>query len=44
MFQNFSNLPQFDTGDIISVDLQLTNDQHDVTGFGDAESLAGNCR
>lgn len=27
---------QFDAGDIVSVDLGLTNDQHDVTGFGDA--------
>lgn len=29
-------LQKFITGDIISVDLPLTNDQHDVTGFGDA--------
>lgn len=27
---------QFADGDIISVDVPLTNDQHDVTGFGDA--------
>lgn len=27
---------QFANGDITSVDLGLTNDQHDVTGFGDA--------
>lgn len=27
---------QFADGDIVSVDLGLTNDQHDVTGFGDA--------
>lgn len=25
----------FDNGDIISVDVPLTNDQHDVSGFGD---------
>jgi hypothetical protein len=29
-------LRTFDSGDIISVDLGLTYDQHDVTGFGDA--------
>jgi hypothetical protein len=29
-------LRTFDDGDISSVDLGLTNDQHDVTGFGDA--------
>jgi hypothetical protein len=28
-------LRTFDNGDIISVDVPLTNDQHDVTGFGD---------
>ena len=28
-------LRTFDDGDITSVDLGLTNDQHDVTGFGD---------
>jgi hypothetical protein len=28
-------LRTFDDGDISSVDLGLTNDQHDVTGFGD---------
>lgn len=27
---------QFANGDITSIDLGLTNDQHDVTGFGDA--------
>ena len=27
---------QFADGDILSVDLGLTSDQHDVTGFGDA--------
>jgi hypothetical protein len=27
---------QFADGDIVSIDLGLTNDQHDVTGFGDA--------
>jgi len=27
---------QFANGDILSVDLGLTSDQHDVTGFGDA--------
>jgi hypothetical protein len=26
----------FANGDVTSVDLSLTNDQHDVTGFGDA--------
>lgn len=30
-----STLRTFDTGDIKSVDLPLTVDQHDVTGFGD---------
>jgi len=29
-------LRTFADGDIISVDLSLTNDQHDVTGFGNA--------
>lgn len=29
-------LRTFANGDIISVDVPLTNDQHDVTGFGDA--------
>ncbi len=29
-------LRTFDDGDIVSVDVPLTNDQHDVTGFGDA--------
>jgi hypothetical protein len=29
-------LRTFANGDILSVDLPLTNDQHDVTGFGDA--------
>lgn len=29
-------LRQFADGDIVSVDLGLTFDQHDVTGFGDA--------
>ena len=28
-------LRTFDDGDIVSVDVPLTNDQHDVTGFGD---------